>query len=125
MTTEDVGRKLVDLCRQGKNVEAIDTLFAAEVASEEAMESPEFPRVTKGRDAVRKKNEKWFAANDVHRQEARGPLPNGDEFAVIFVLDFTPKAGPYAGQRQTMEEVGLYTVKDGKVTRERFYYSMG
>jgi ketosteroid isomerase-like protein len=31
----------------------------------------------------------------------------------------TPKA---TGERVTMEEVALYTVKDGKITEERFFY---
>jgi ketosteroid isomerase-like protein len=125
MNTDEVGRKLVELCRQGKNLEAIDTLFAADAVSEEAMDSPDFPRVTRGRDAIRKKNEKWFSGNDVHGQEVRGPLANGDEFAVIFVLDFTPKSGNFTGKRMTMEEVGVYTVKAGAVVRERFFYSLG
>ncbi|WP_348629610.1 SnoaL-like domain-containing protein [Mesorhizobium sp. WSM1497] len=33
--------------------------------------------------------------------------------------DITPKA---TGERVTMDEVGLYTVKNGKITEERFYY---
>jgi ketosteroid isomerase-like protein len=125
MNATEVGRKLVDLCKQGKNVEAVDTLFAPDVVSEEAMESPEFPRVTKGLEAVREKNEKWGEANEVHRQDVAGPYPNGEDFAVVFGLDFTPRVGPYKGQRTSLQEVALYTVKDGKVVREKFFYSMG
>jgi ketosteroid isomerase-like protein len=29
-----------------------------------------------------------------------------------------------AGQRMQMEEVGLYTVEDGKIVREEFFYSV-
>ncbi|CDX15581.1 conserved hypothetical protein [Mesorhizobium sp. ORS 3324] len=36
-----------------------------------------------------------------------------------FTFDVTPKS---TGQRATMDEVGLYTVKDGKISEERFYY---
>jgi len=36
MDTMEIARKLVDLCRQGKNMEALDTLFAADVVSVEA-----------------------------------------------------------------------------------------
>jgi len=28
-------------------------------------------------------------------------------------------------QRFTMEEMALYTVKDGKIVREEFFYTMG
>ena len=44
---------------------------------------------------------------------------SGDQFALRFKFDITPKA---TGERATMDEVGLYTVKDGKITEERFYY---
>ena len=36
MTTMEIAKKLVDLCRQGKNAEALDTLFADDVVSVEA-----------------------------------------------------------------------------------------
>jgi ketosteroid isomerase-like protein len=44
---------------------------------------------------------------------------------VVFKLDVTAKAGPMAGKSFSMEEAGLYTVKDGKVVQEEFFYSMG
>ena len=39
-------------------------------------------------------------------------------------FDVTPKVGPTAGERQTMEEVCLYTVKDDKVSRAEFFYAL-
>nr|WP_287213810.1 SnoaL-like domain-containing protein [Mesorhizobium sp.] len=36
-----------------------------------------------------------------------------------FKFDITPKA---TGERVSMDEVGLYTVKNGKIAEERFYY---
>jgi hypothetical protein len=83
------------------------------------------PRVVKGRDAIRGKNQWWFDNNEIHGGSTTGPFPNGDEFAVFFTLDCTPKNGPMAGQRMKMEEVGLYKVKDGKVVSEKFFYSAG
>jgi ketosteroid isomerase-like protein len=37
----------------------------------------------------------------------------------------TAKAGPVAGKRMTLDETALYTVKDGKITQEEFFYDMG
>ena len=37
---------------------------------------------------------------------------------VGFKMDVTPKGGA----RHTMDEVGLYTVKDGRIVEERFFY---
>jgi len=62
--------------------------------------------------------------HEVHGGTASGPFPHDDRFIVVFDFDITPKVGPAAGQRITMQEAGLYTVKDGKVTREEFFHDM-
>ena len=64
--------------------------------------------------------EKYWAANhEVHSSEVEGPYVNGDQFAVRFKMDLTQKA---SGERMTMDEVGVYTVRDGKIAEERFFY---
>ena len=41
------------------------------------------------------------------------------------MVDVTPKDGPMKGKRMQMDEAGLYTVKQGKVVQEEFFYHMG
>ena len=41
------------------------------------------------------------------------------QFAVHFTFDVTPNA---TGRRVTLEEIGVYTVKDNQIAREQFYY---
>ena len=124
MSVLEIGQKLVALCQEGKNVEAVDTLFSEDAESIEAMDMPpNLPAEMKGLDAIRKKNEWWFSVNEVHSRETKGPFPNGDRFAVIFSFDVTAKAGPRAGQRFQFEEVALYTVANGKIVKEEFFYS--
>ncbi len=125
MTTEEIGKKVVELCRAHKNVDAVDTLLSDEVVSEEAIDMGTMPRVTKGKQAVRDKNTWWIANNEVHQETITGPFPNGDEFAVVFAMDFTPKNGPMAGKRISMTEVGVYSVKNDKIVKEKFFYTMG
>ena len=124
MTTLEVGRKLVELLKDEKTMEALDTLYSKDVVSVEAQATPQFPAVMKGLKEVRGKNERWFATNVVHRGDVKGPYPHGDRFALYFDFDVTAKAGPMAGQRMQMQEVGLYSVEGGKVVREEFFYSM-
>lgn len=124
-TTAEVGAKLVELCREDRNLEAIETLYRSDAVSVEAMGSEAMPAVQTGAGAIRGKNEWWVANNDVHSSAVHGPFPNGDRFAVIFEFDFTPKAGPRTGQRTRMEEVALYTVEKGEIVREEFFYAMG
>ena len=75
--------------------------------------------VCKGKEAVKQKSDWWRENHEVHGGSVEGPFVNGDQFAVYFQMDITPKA---TGERMTLNEVGLYTVKDGKVVEERFYY---
>jgi hypothetical protein len=124
MDTKQVGEKLVELCREGRNMEAIETLYSADIVSIEAMGSEEMPAEMSGLAAIKGKNEWWYANHEVHSGSTEGPFPHGDRFAVKFQYDVTAKSGPMEGQRFTMEEVGLYTVKDGKIVKEEFFYSM-
>jgi hypothetical protein len=119
-----VGKKLVELCRQGKNMEAVTTLYSPHIVSIEAMSGPNMPARTEGIDAIKGKTTWWEANHEIHKAEAEGPYPHGDRFIVHFKYDITPKAGPMAGKRHVMDETALYTVKDGKVVHEEFFYSM-
>ena len=124
-STLEVGRKLVELCRENKHREAVDLLYSPDVVSIEAGAAPGQSARSEGIAAVRGKNEWWLSNHEIHGGKVEGPWPNGDQFIVRFSYDITPKAGPMAGKRFTMEEAGLYTVKDGKVAQEQFFYSMG
>ena len=119
MSASEVGKKLVALCREGKNMEAVDTLYSEDIVSVEAAAPPGMDRVSNGIDAVRGKNTWWFENHDVHSVEVDGPYPHDDRFAVRFKFDATHKP---SGQRQVLDEVGLFTIRDGKVVREEFFY---
>ena len=124
-STYEVGQKLVELCRRGKHMEAINTLYAPNIVSIEAQASPAMPARQEGIDKVRSKAEWWEANHEVHGGTAEGPWPHGDKFIVRFTYDVTAKSGPMAGQRMKLDEAALYTVKDGKVAQEEFFYHMG
>ncbi len=122
MDTREIGEKLVALCSEGQNIEAIDTLYGADIVSVEAQGSDQMPAVMTGIDAIRDKNNWWLDNHEVHYAAAEGPMVNGDRFSVIFDYEMTPKSGPQAGQRSKMHEVAVYTVDDGKIVREEFFY---
>jgi ketosteroid isomerase-like protein len=123
-TAKEVADQLVALCRAGKNIDAIEKLFSAGAVSVEAQGDETMPAVMTGRPAIRGKNEWWFQNHTVHSANVKGPFPNGERFAAIYDFEVTANAGPMAGQRMRMEEVALYTVADGKIVREEFFYDM-
>ncbi len=120
-----VGKQLVEFCRLGKNLEAIEALYSPEIVSIEASGDASMPARMEGLDAIKGENDWWLNNHEVHQMQIEGPWPNGDRFIVRFKYDVTPKAGPMAGRRFTMDETALYTVKGGKVTQEEFFYNIG
>ncbi len=121
MSTMEIATTLIDLCRQGKNHEAMTTLYAKDIVSNEAGAAPGMPQEITGIDAVLAKGQWWMDNHTVHEATFGGPWPNGDQFIVMFKYDVTNKP---SGNRFMMEEAALYTVKDGKIVREEFFYSM-
>jgi SnoaL-like domain len=121
----EIGKKLVNLCNQGKAGEVINTMYAQNIVSIEAHGGPSMPQRMEGLPAIKGKMEWWEKNHEVHSGKAEGPWPHGDRFIVHFTYEVTPKAGPMAGKRITLDEAALYTVKDGKIAQEEFFYSMG
>jgi hypothetical protein len=122
MTTQEIGKRYVALCQQGKNDVCLEELYAKNAVSVEAMSAPGMDRQAKGLDAIKAKEKGWGERNIVHKAEVAGPFPNDNRFAVRFTFDVTDKP---SGKRSTLDEVGLFTVEDGKITREEFFYPTG
>lgn len=121
-TTLETGKKYVALCKEGKNEAIVDELFTKDTVSVEAGAPLGQDRTAKGLDAIRAKSKWWRENHTVHSAEVFGPYPNDDRFAVRFLYDITHKP---SGQRLTMDEVGLFTVSNGKIIKEEFFYAMG
>lgn len=118
MTVQDIANDLVALCRAGDFDTPGQKYWADDVLSVEAM--PGDMAEIRGKDAVKGKGDWWAANHEVHSSVVEGPYVNGDQFVVRFNMDLTRKQ---SGERVQMDEVGLYTVKDGKIVEERFFYA--
>ena len=120
MSVRTVAEKWMELCGQGKHFEFMHAYYAPEMVSVEG-DGREFV----GKGPVIHKSEVFQGNNTIHSQDLRGPFFCGDagasagRFAVYIALEYSSKAG---GPRSRQEEIGLYTVKDGIVTREEFFY---
>ena len=121
MGTKEISERYVALCQAGKSETCLDELYAKDAVSIEAAAQPGTERTVKGLDAIRAKSKDWNKNNVLHGAEVSGPYPNDDRFAVRFTFDVTNKP---SGKRIKMDEVGLFTVDNGKITREEFFYSM-
>jgi hypothetical protein len=122
MTTLEVGKQLVELCKQGKNEEAAKQLYAKDIVSVEAAAMPNASREAHGLAAIEEKSKWWRDNHVIHSASCEGPFPNGDKFIVRFTYDVTFKP---TSSRRTMDEMALFTVADGKIVREEFFYVTG
>ena len=125
MATQKVADRLVELCSAGKNLDAVKELYADDAKSIEVLEAPWCPRVMDGKAAITKRSEEFHKNMTVHGQTVGKPVVNGDQFIVPMSLDATSKEGPMAGMRMDMKETSLYTVKNGKISEAKFFYSCG
>lgn len=121
MTTQQVANRLVELCRQGKNEQAIEELYGKDIVSVEPFGDESMPAEMRGIDAIRGKTKWWMENHIVHSGKVSDPIVAGGHFAVAFHYDITAKA---KNQRMQIEEIALYEVKNGKIVREQFFYSM-
>ncbi len=132
--THSVAARFAALIRSGDRETPYEDLYSSGIVSVE----PEFglavpwgepdreggilgPRVAEGIDAVLAKGDRWGEAFETHRIEAEDPFVDGDQFAVIYRLDLTHRA---SGERTLVRELGLYTVREGRIVREEFFASL-
>jgi limonene-1,2-epoxide hydrolase len=76
----------------------------------------------RGIGQVREKTDWWLQNMQVHSFKANGPFVAHDRFVVQYDADFTDKNSK---KRMQLSEVGVYTVKDGKIVREEFLPQTG
>ena len=122
MNTEQVAKKLVELCSKDEWVQAVESLYANDIVSVEPRAMENMPAEMRGLDQVRGKTQ-WFLENhEIHDSKVSDPFVAHDKFVVKFDIDPTDKA---AQERMKISEVGIYTVKDGKIIREEFLPQTG
>ena len=117
MTTAEVAKKVVELVRKQAWYEALDTLYADDVVSVEAYSAGGGSPETRGKEGVRGKIDWWVNAMEVHSFTASEPFVGHELFVVQYEADVTDKESK---QRRQLSEVGVYTVKSGKIVREEF-----
>src|SRR5471030_2018961 len=119
MNTQEIANRLVQLCREGKNVQAINELYHNDVVSKEPVGSP--MELAEGKANVLAKTTGWYeTVEELHSAVISDPIVSGDFFSCTMDMDVT-----YKGQgRMAMHEICVYGVKDGKIISDSFFYNM-
>jgi hypothetical protein len=118
MNTQQIARRLSELCRQGQFEAAQKELFADDAVSIEPTATPEFPKETKGLAAIIQKGHKFSEmVEKIHGCTLSDPLISGNAIAMTLALDVTMKGRG----RTKQEELCVYEVKEGKIISEQFF----
>jgi len=117
MNTQEIAEKVVQLVRKQAWYEALDTLYDDDIVSVEAYPASSGSPETRGKEGVRGKIDWWINAMKIHSFTANGPFVGHDRFVVQYDADVTEKS---SNERRQISEVGVYTVKNGKIVREEF-----
>lgn len=123
--TQKVADRFYELCSSNQNRKAISELYSDDARHVEVMDMPGCSRISSGKREIEKKAEQFEKSTTVHGGSCDKPIVNGDQFVCQMTLDCTTNEGPMAGQRMNMSETALYTVKNGKITEGKFFYSCG
>jgi ketosteroid isomerase-like protein len=123
MNTEQIAKRLVQLCREGKGNEAQDELYAADAVSIEMEGSTSgLPERAKGMAAIKEKGRQFNAGvEQVHGGTVSDPIVAGNWFSIEMTMDATMKGRG----RVNMQEICVYQVRNGKIVREQFFYDLG
>jgi hypothetical protein len=119
MNTQEVANRLVQLCREGKFLNAFDELYDENVISQE----PKGARAerTESKAAVRAKTVQFDEMLEtVHSSKISDPIFTGNHFACVMEMDVTLKGTG----RIPMNEIAVYEVKDGKIISDQFFYNI-
>jgi len=94
MTTNDIAKRLVELCRKGQFTAVQKELFEKDAISIEPHATPAFEKETKGVDAILEKGEKWNSmVKEMHSVTLSDPLVAGNSFALTMRMNVTMKEG--------------------------------
>ncbi|MCI5051173.1 MAG: nuclear transport factor 2 family protein [Candidatus Pacebacteria bacterium] len=120
MNTRQVAEKLVALFNSGHMEapyeEPYRDLFSPDIVSRE--QGGEFREVF-GFDGIKKKADWWEESFELHSASMSEPVVADNYFSVSITMDTTHKP---SGHRETMSELAVYKVKDGKIVWEEFFY---
>jgi hypothetical protein len=121
MTTQETAARYQELASQRKFIEIQDTLYDEDVVCQEPEKAASMGLAifTNGREAVKAKGiARRATIETVHSYTCSQPIVAGEFFSVVLTQEVTFIGKP----RLTLEEIGVFHVKNGKVVKEQFFY---
>ncbi len=116
----EIARDFTDMLRQGQFVAARERFWAADVRSIDPHDLPGgISAEVSGIDAARAKAAHWFGSRRIHDLSIDGPFVTGNQFALFLDMMI---AGQPSRPDQPFTEIAVFTVRDGQISEERYFY---
>lgn len=81
--------------------------------------APDQPALATGKTAALARLAEWLEGNALGDVLIDGPFITGDQFALFIDMEITRRI---SGTRKPFSEIATYTVRDGQIVEERFFY---
>jgi hypothetical protein len=118
---DDIARDFTAMLRLGQFEAAGETFWSPDVTSVEPEAlSGATPAAVSGKAAARAKRSARFGTARIDDLGIDGPFVTGDQFALFLDMLLTD---PASGQAQPFAAIAIFTVRDGRIIEERFFYA--
>lgn len=119
LSVEKLAQRLRDYCLKSDFEAAQKELYGEDIVSIEPEAMKGYEKETSGKDAVLNKIRQWNeTVEKIHAVTVTEPQIAGNSFSFVMEMDITMKDQ----KRMGMPEICVYTVKDGKVVLEQFFW---
>ncbi len=119
MTTQEVANRLVELCRESKHEQAVQELYSPDIVSVEPEGAPN--RIVKGLEEIAKKGINFQnMIEKFNSSTVSDPIVAENFFSCAMFMNVRMKGVPVDID---MDEVCVYTVNNGKIVKEEFFYT--
>ncbi len=117
---DDIARDFTAMLRLGQFEAAGEKFWSMDVTSAEPNHlSHDLPTRVSGIEAVRRKIRARFAQARIEDLGIDGPFVTGDQFALFLDMLIT---NPASGLATPFTEIAIFTVRDGRIVEESFFY---
>ncbi|NCN84055.1 MAG: nuclear transport factor 2 family protein [Sphingomonadales bacterium] len=108
------------LMAAGETLAAAEKYWASDIiVLEPANSESDGPAIAIGKPAALARLTRWLAANAMSEMLIDGPFITGDQFALFIDMEITRRV---TGERKPFSEIATYTVCEGQIVEERFFY---
>jgi hypothetical protein len=116
----EIANDYAALMAAGETLAAAEKYWASDIVALEPTKSKsEGPGIAIGKPAALARLTRWLDANAMSELLIDGPFITSDQFALFIDMEIIRRA---TGKREPFSEIATYTVRDGQIVEERFFY---